>query len=199
MERGFARSSCVVALASERYGTKPDPAADKCLTELRWAAEHDKPVCRLQCRRSGLAARGGWRGACAPGERCAPGPPQCGGGGLGAGERLRGGRGWAPGAYAARGRAAEGAAAGAPRAWCGGAKARRGHGRGKGAPPDAERARVCVCGRGGRGGACAAAGRTRDLGGAGRGAAPRAETSLRSRRRRLQGARRNCSRARSQS
>jgi WD40 repeat protein len=44
MQSGIAKSGCVVALLSARYGTKPDPAKDNCLKELRWAKGEGKPI-----------------------------------------------------------------------------------------------------------------------------------------------------------
>jgi len=44
MQCGIAKSGCVVALLSARYGTKPDPAKDNCLKELRWAKGEGKPI-----------------------------------------------------------------------------------------------------------------------------------------------------------
>jgi serine/threonine protein kinase len=44
MESGIAKSGCVVALLSAHYGTKPDPAKDNCLKELRWAKSKGKPI-----------------------------------------------------------------------------------------------------------------------------------------------------------
>jgi hypothetical protein len=44
MQCGIAKSGCVVALLSARYGTKPDPAKDNCLKELRWAKGKGKPI-----------------------------------------------------------------------------------------------------------------------------------------------------------
>ena len=44
MQNGIAKSGCVVALLSSRYGTKPDPAKDNCLKELRWASATGRPI-----------------------------------------------------------------------------------------------------------------------------------------------------------
>lgn len=44
MEGGIAKSDCVVALLSSNYGTKPDPAKDNCLLELRAANNQNKPI-----------------------------------------------------------------------------------------------------------------------------------------------------------